>query len=279
MSIKLVVVDMDGTFLDDTNQYDRLRFAKIFRQLQARGIKFAVASGSQHQRLQAKFPEYLDDIFFISQNGSIIFDGQKFLGASHIPTAELATVLQKISQYPTNEVQVIVSGVEKTYLDTKMPTKMKKLFSEYFNALVEVPDIFKVSEATVNEPLTKVGVWFLSTDKTVQADIKAFRTSLPVNLASLSSGFNIELVGVNGVDKVTGIRAIQKQLGINDDEVMTFGDNENDVAMLALTPHSYAMANAAEQAKIVARNEAPSNNDAGVLTILEALLADELNEK
>ncbi|EUJ20940.1 HAD superfamily hydrolase [Listeria aquatica FSL S10-1188] len=32
--IKLVAVDMDGTFLDDQKHYDKDRFAKIFGEMQ-----------------------------------------------------------------------------------------------------------------------------------------------------------------------------------------------------------------------------------------------------
>mgnify|MGYP003056787123 CR=1 FL=1 len=38
MTVKVIVTDMDGTFLDDAKQYDRDRFQAQFEQLNARGI-------------------------------------------------------------------------------------------------------------------------------------------------------------------------------------------------------------------------------------------------
>ena len=33
MSIKMIAVDMDGTFLDDQKEYNRERFDRIFQQM------------------------------------------------------------------------------------------------------------------------------------------------------------------------------------------------------------------------------------------------------
>lgn len=275
MSIKLVVVDMDGTFLDDNNQYDTARFATIFENLRAQQIKFAVASGSQFQRLQAKFPDYLDEMFFISQNGSVIFDGQNFLGASPVADQDLAQVLTKVSQYPAGYIsQIVVSGVKKTYIDARTPEEIKALINEYYSDLAVVPDILTIDSKVAGEAITKIGIRFSSKIENLETVVADFRASLPTKLASLNSGFNVELVGLKEVDKVTGIKFIKEQLAIVDEEIMTFGDNENDAAMLALTPHSYAMANGSDHVKKIAKHQAPSNNEAGVLTVLEQLFAE-----
>lgn len=55
MSIKLIAVDMDGTFLDDEMKYNKDRFMKQYRELKARGIKFVVASGNQYDQLKSFF--------------------------------------------------------------------------------------------------------------------------------------------------------------------------------------------------------------------------------
>lgn len=54
--VKLVAVDMDGTFLDDGKNYNRARFQRQYAQLKARGIRFVVASGNQYYQLRSFFP-------------------------------------------------------------------------------------------------------------------------------------------------------------------------------------------------------------------------------
>lgn len=48
MSIKLIAVDMDGTFLNSRGDYARARFADQYQQMKQQGIKFVVASGNQY---------------------------------------------------------------------------------------------------------------------------------------------------------------------------------------------------------------------------------------
>ncbi len=48
MSIKLIAVDMDGTFLSDQKTYNRERFMAQYQQMKAQGIRFVVASGNQY---------------------------------------------------------------------------------------------------------------------------------------------------------------------------------------------------------------------------------------
>ena len=66
-SIRLVAVDMDGTFLDDESKYDRARFARIHSRMQEDGIRFVVASGNQHRTLSRYFDGY-SDVFHIAEN-------------------------------------------------------------------------------------------------------------------------------------------------------------------------------------------------------------------
>ena len=55
MTVKVIVTDMDGTFLNDAKTYDRSRFLAQFAQLQQRGIEFVVASGNQYYQLISFF--------------------------------------------------------------------------------------------------------------------------------------------------------------------------------------------------------------------------------
>lgn len=58
MRIKLIAVDMDGTFLSDQKTYNRERFMAQYRQMKERGIRFVVASGNQYYQLISFFPNW-----------------------------------------------------------------------------------------------------------------------------------------------------------------------------------------------------------------------------
>ena len=59
MGIKLIAVDMDGTFLSDNKTYNRERFMAQYHQMKARGIRFVVASGNQYYQLISFSPNWL----------------------------------------------------------------------------------------------------------------------------------------------------------------------------------------------------------------------------
>ncbi len=47
MAIKMIAVDMDGTFLDDYSSYNQERFYRIYQILKDREIRFVVARNPQ----------------------------------------------------------------------------------------------------------------------------------------------------------------------------------------------------------------------------------------
>ena len=62
MSVKVIVTDMDGTFLNDSKTYNQPRFMAQYQELKKRGIEFVVASGNQYYQLISFFPELKDDV-------------------------------------------------------------------------------------------------------------------------------------------------------------------------------------------------------------------------
>lgn len=69
--------------------------------------------------------------------------------------------------------------------------------------------------------------------------------------------------------KGAAIQYLQQTMNFTPAETMTFGDYLNDLEMLQVSEHSYAVANAHEEIKKIARFSAPSNQESGVLTVLK----------
>lgn len=75
-----------------------------------------------------------------------------------------------------------------------------------------------------------------------------------------------------GVNKGQGIKYFLRYFDVKPDELIAFGDGMNDKEMIELAGYSYAMKNGDERLKKIAKYEAPSNNDMGVLQVLEHYL-------
>lgn len=120
MTIKAVIVDMDGTFLDEDKQYNRERFMALYRQLTAQQIEFVVASGNQYYQLISFFPTLKDEISFVAENGALVYEHGSEIFHGVLTTGQAQAVLDQLSLHP--ELNVVVCGLKSAwYLDTARP--------------------------------------------------------------------------------------------------------------------------------------------------------------
>lgn len=75
-----------------------------------------------------------------------------------------------------------------------------------------------------------------------------------------------------GVNKGQAVKRLQESLEIRPEETMAFGDQLNDIEMLQQAYYSFAVANAREEVRKLARFQADSNKNDGVLKVLKQLL-------
>ncbi|WP_252893568.1 HAD hydrolase family protein [Lentilactobacillus senioris] len=170
-------------------------------------------------------------------------------------------------------MQQTISGLRRTYVDATTPKEVVDVVKRYYSEIELVPDLPPhLSSERVHDAITKVGVTFGMGGNFVH-QAQTLRAALPKTVASQNSGFQTELIGNAGIDKVTGIKQLQERYGIATDEIATFGDNENDLAMLKMTPYGFAMQNAAPEFKQQVKNvTVADNNHNGVLKTIEAIL-------
>jgi Cof subfamily protein (haloacid dehalogenase superfamily) len=85
-----------------------------------------------------------------------------------------------------------------------------------------------------------------------------------------SGGEAVEVTAV-GVNKAAGLAEVAAEHGIDQADVIAFGDYPNDVPMLAWAGHGVAVANAQAEVLAVADEVTASNDDDGVAIVLERL--------
>ncbi|MFC6253972.1 HAD-IIB family hydrolase [Secundilactobacillus hailunensis] len=272
--IKMVAVDMDGTFLDDKRQYDKATFLSLFKRMKARHIHFVAASGSQYQRLRHEFAEVADQMDYISQNGAIVHSGGKLQHIEAISDQQVHDVIQLLrkSFKPGLISQEVVAGLNGTYVNRDMDPKILKIVKYYYRPVIGVDNLATIASTAVKDQFTKLAVSFAPGINFDSASAKLAQV-LPAKLTNETSGFNTDLVGSANATKRSGLQILQDHYQIADDELMTFGDNENDLSMLTITPHSFAMKNAADKIRQSAAHVTQfDNNHNGVLETLKMAL-------
>ena len=78
-NVKLVAVDVDGTFVRSDYTYDVPRFRRILERMKKAGCNFVVASGNQYYQLRDLFPGYHEELSFVAENGAFVKDRKDIL--------------------------------------------------------------------------------------------------------------------------------------------------------------------------------------------------------
>ena len=87
-----------------------------------------------------------------------------------------------------------------------------------------------------------------------------------------ASGAGVSEIMLAGISKASAVRALAQGLGIRMDQVMCFGDYDNDAEMLAACGVSVAMGNASPAAREAAKYITADHREAGVALAVSALL-------
>ena len=271
MTIKLIATDMDGTILDSQGLLDLPRLEKILDRLEEKGIRFVIATGNEIHRVRQLLGHLTDRVVLIVANGAKIFENNQLI---QVETWDNELVEKALTFFKGQECQnqfVITSmnggfvkeGTIFTQLDKFMTPEMIELFYQRMNFVEELhPELF----GGVLKMSLVVGE-----DKTDQVQ-EDFNQVFNGYVQAVSSGYGCLDIIQDGIHKAWALQELLKRWNIKSEEIMAFGDSENDVEMLELAGIAYAMENADEKAKAVATDIAPANSQGGVYQVLEAWL-------
>jgi Cof subfamily protein (haloacid dehalogenase superfamily) len=80
-------------------------------------------------------------------------------------------------------------------------------------------------------------------------------------------------IAAEGVNKGAGLARLAEILGVEQRNVVAFGDHVNDIEMISWAGHGVAMGNAVPGLRAVADEVAPTNDEDGLAVVLERLLS------
>ena len=260
MSIKLIAVDMDGTFLSDTKKYDVKRFNDQYQRMKEKGIKFVVASGNQYYQLSSFFPNFANELTYVAENGALVVEKEKKHFVAKISEEDVESVIKLV--HNISDINMVICGENSAYVEESVSDEFFKYANQYYHRLKRVDDVFSIEDTIFKFALST------SVEK-VNEIHKQLVNSVGEILFPVGSGHgDIDLI-LPGVNKAHGLKILQEKWDILDSEILAFGDSNNDLEMLNHAHYSYAMENGNEHVKKVAKYIAPSNNESGVLEIIE----------
>ena len=268
MDIRVIATDMDGTLLDPKGQLDLPRLEKILDKLDQRGIRFVIATGNEIHRMRQLLGHIAERVVLVVANGARIFENNELIQAQ---TWDDAMVDKALGHFKGRECQdqfvvtamnggFVKEGTVFTELDKFMTPEMIEKLYQRMNFVDEFDSslfggVLKMSMVVGEERLDSV--------------LQEINDLFDGHVRAVSSGYGCIDILQDGIHKAWGLVELLKRWNLKPEQIMAFGDSENDIEMLELAGISYAMENAEEAVKRVATKVAPANSQAGVYKVLE----------
>jgi len=257
-------MDMDGTLLDDDHATIPTRNVTALRAARERGVKLALASGRTWSILRDAVDQLGGVDYAILANGAAIRDA---VSGEHIyengfPNPQAVALVEALAREDL-PFEVYCHG--QNYLRPKDVDRMgDSLLSPGFAEMYLrrgvrlIPDL---AAALEGRPMEKINLFYAPLER--QEHLRELaRATGPVEISNALER-NMEF-NYGGVSKGAALAALAAHLGLAPEEVMAFGDANNDLTMLTWAGWSFAMGNAMESVKAVARYHTASNHEAGV---------------
>lgn len=277
MGIKAIVLDMDGTLLTSEKKISP-KTKEALLDAQKNGVKVILASGRPTLGMweAARELELAENNgFILSYNGSMVTDcttnevlfnqpmsietGQAML--NHLKQFDVIPMIVKDTHLFVNDVYNFIEGM----LDE--PFNVIKYEAEIGTfKLCEMDDLAAFADFPLNKILVAGHPDYL---EAVHKDIHTPFADTATGV--FSAPFYFELTAKD-ISKAHALHTVLASSGIKAEEVISFGDSQNDRSIIDYAGIGVAMGNATDEIKGAADHITLSNDEDGIAVALEKFL-------
>lgn len=261
---KLIAIDMDGTLLKSDNTISS-KTKEVINKAINQGIYVVFATGRMlksamiySDRLNLKKP-------IISCNGAVITDDKKNIVYDKSIDFSIGEDIFNICK--KNGVYCHCYDDEQLYT----PKYLEEV-DRFYNTGVSTKEQVKINVLnSIDELKGKNNIYkFLALDKDREKLLKLKNDLAKLDKLSISSSWsnNLEIMK-KGVSKGNSLRILADMLNIKKSQIISFGDNYNDLSMFRNSGLGIAMKNANRDIKKYADFTTDSNDSDGVAKFIE----------
>ncbi|MFU2222620.1 Cof-type HAD-IIB family hydrolase [Streptococcus pluranimalium] len=269
MAIKAVFFDIDGTLLNDNKRVEKATVLAI-KNLKEQGILVGVATGRGPGFVQP-FMDNLGLDFAVTYNGQYIFTRDKILYQNQLPKS----LIYRVIRYAGDKKREISLGTASGLVGSGLiemgtstfgqivsrlvPKKLTKTVENSFKKIIRriKPQNMDYLKTIMREPVFQIVL------VATEGEGQKLRDKFPQITITRSSPYSIDLIS-HGQSKIKGIERVGDIFDFDLDEVMAFGDSENDMEMLTGVGIGVAMGNGQDELKSIADYTTDSNNRDGI---------------
>ena len=277
--IKMIGIDMDGTLLT-TDKRLTAHTEDVLCQAIRKGVEIVAATGRPHTGIPEEYREIPGLHYAITANGARVVNlvtGEVVYEAL-VPRKKAEEILKLFSEYDMLE-ELYKDG--QSYLNRAMLDRLpefqenphmveyirttRKPMENVWDLLDKCPDGFEKVQALFKNA--------------VDRDEAKRRVEKLGDVRAVSSlDYNVEVSRADA-NKGNSLMILAEKLGLDPEEVMGFGDNDNDLEMIQKAGLGVAMQNAIPEVKEAADYITDTNDREGVAKAIEKfVLAKEMTE-
>lgn len=269
MAVKVIIMDIDGTLVNDKKEITP-KTKEVLLKAQEQGALLVLASGrptSGLRKLAAELQMDKHHGLFVCFNGSKVIDCQsdEVLFNQAMSVEDSKAVLEHLKNFKARPMfdkgeYMYVNDVFDNYITYKgKPFNVMQYESRGNNyILCEKRDLAAFVDFEINKILTYGDPEYLQ--EHYQEMMAPFKDRLN---CMFTGDFYFEYTA-KGIDKAKALDSALIPMGYTKDEMIAFGDAQNDKTMIEYVGCGVAMANASDDLKAVADEITLSNNDDGI---------------
>ena len=286
---KLIAIDLDGTML---NKYGIItqNTKDVIKKVQEKGIEVIIASGRTINSVKNFSKEINSENYFISGNGAITYDikNDKILYENVLSKNKAQQVIKiceensiYYSVYTENGIITKNLNYNTLYYYKENLNKEEKekthinIVQDVYNYIEEKDEkILKIMICDNNQLVFKSILKKIKeiTDIEILDVSHMSRKLIEQGTEEIALEYFYTEITSKNVDKWNALEMLIEMLNITKDEVITIGDNANDVKMIQNAGLGVAMGESAPYIKEQANIVTESNDNDGVAKILQQYL-------
>ncbi len=262
--IKLIATDIDGTIVKESSPEIYPDFPEAVREWTDAGGIFCVASGRQYYSIRHMFEPVFDRIYYLAENGAHVRYGEEDIFVQKMRRDYVEQIMAQLRTY-YDTCDVVVSSVNGSLLESKNEKFLDFFKRSYHNRYRIVDDVLAEKEDIIKIAIYQPGSIRDLGEKIL---IPAWQDKVKTCMAGEEW---VDFMDA-AVDKGNALKMIQKRLDITAAETMAFGDNDNDLGLLAAAQESYAVESARDSVKEQAKHVCPGYSERGVYRVIKELM-------
>ncbi|EPH97008.1 HAD hydrolase, family IIB [Enterococcus faecalis 13-SD-W-01] len=262
--IKLVITDLDGTFLNSNGEFDHDYYRTIAKKMEQKDVVFAACTGKQCERVEELFgPELSKNIWILGDSATRIKHNGKYVYQSLLPNNVGKNIIKKLDEIAPDHVVIACTPTAAFIKDTTLDKEVD-LVRRSYTVVKKSSNLNEITEDFVKITIFDSKLRCFESVK----ELQEFKNEAYI-VASEAAWIDISNYNVH---KGTTVVELQKKLNVLPEETMAFGDGYNDIELFSQAGISFAMENAFDEVKSQADFITKSNNENGVLRTIEKLI-------